>query len=207
MIESKAAFARRIGIHKSNVTRAAQAGRIVLTVNGQVDVEKSLERWKATKGSRDDVAARHAESRGADVALAQPEGGNGTAGLNSSATPATDVQPAEEAEGRMQYKTAVLYFENASIKLEMALRRGQRYPLVLVKREALGLGSTVRAAMERIIDQTAPRLAVMTSDQDRRRLIEAELRRVQWMVKQELPRSLRRMRVESSRVGAGDTVK
>lgn len=206
MIESKAAFARRIGINKSNVTRAAQAGRIVLTVDGRVDVEKSLVRWQATKGARDDVAARHAESRGADVALGQSEGENGTAGLKTGATTAAVAQPTAESSGRMHYKTAVLHYENSSIKLEMALRRGLRYPRGLVKREALGMGSTVRAAMERIIDQTAPRLAVMTNDLDRRRLIEAELRRLRWMVKQELPRSLRRMRVESSRVGAGNTV-
>jgi len=206
MIESKAAFARRIGINKSNVTRAAQAGRIVLTVNGQVDVEKSLARWQATKGARDDVAARHAENRGADVMLDQQGTENGTAGLKTATTPATDAQPTTDTTGRTHYKAAVLHYENSSIKLEMALRRGMRYPRGLVKREALGMGSTVRAAMERIIDQTAPRLAVMTNELDRRRLIETELRRLRWMVKQELPRSLRRMRAESSRVGAGDTV-
>ena len=83
----------------------------------------------------------------------------------------------------------------------MALRRGLRYPLALVKQEAGGIGATVRAAIERIIDQTAPRLAVMRDDIERRRLIDAEVRRVRWMLKRELPRALRRMRAAGGKAG------
>ena len=63
-------------------------------------------------------------------------------------------------------------------------------------------------AVERVIDQTAPRLAVMTNDLDRRRLLDAELRRLRWMVKSEIPRALRRMRASGqagAKVGAGGT--
>lgn len=211
MIETKAAFARRIGINKSNVTRAAQAGRIVLTPGGMVDVEKSVQRWYETKGGRDDVAARHAENRGAVGQGQQPKAENGTA-ARFSATPA---QPAGEGNAtggdgntRTRYKAVAMQYENQSIKLEMALRRGLRYPLALVKREAFGIGSSLRAAVERVIDQCAPRLAVMSSDLDRRRLLEAELRRLRWSVKAELPRALRRMRGSGAagvKVGAGGT--
>ncbi len=222
MIETKAAFARRIGINKSNVTRAAQAGRIVLTPGGMVDVEKSVQRWYETKGGRDDVAARHAENRGAVGPMPQAKGENGTA-ARFTATPA---QPAGEAgatsataagggETRTRYKAVAMQYENQSIKLEMALRRGLRYPLALVKRESLGIGSSLRAAVERVIDQCAPRLAVMTNDLDRRRLLDAELRRLRWMVKSEIPRALRRMRASgqagvkvpngTQRAGAGGT--
>ena len=212
MIETKAAFARRIGINKSNVTRAAQAGRIVLTPGGMVDVEKSVQRWYETKGGRDDVAARHAENRQAVGQGPQPKAENGTA-ARFTATPA---QPAGEGnataagsgETRTRYKAVAMQYENQSIKLEMALRRGLRYPLALVKRESLGIGSSLRAAVERVIDQTAPRLAVMTNDLDRRRLLDAELRRLRWMVKSEIPRALRRMRASGqagAKVGAGGT--
>lgn len=212
MIETKAAFARRIGINKSNVTRAAQAGRIVLTAGGMVDVEKSVQRWYETKGGRDDVAARHAENRGAVGSIPQPRGENGTAGPK----PATPTQPVGEGnataagggETRTRYKAVAMQYENQSIKLEMALRRGLRYPLALVKRESLGIGSSLRAAVERVIDQCAPRLAVMTNDIDRRRLLDAELRRLRWMVKSEIPRALRRMRASGqagAKVGAGGT--
>ena len=215
MIETKAAFARRIGINKSNVTRAAQTGRIVLTPSGMVNVEASVQRWYETKGGRDDVAARHAENRGAVGSVAGARSENGTAGPK----PATPTQPAGEAgatsatvagggETRTRYKAVAMQYENQSIKLEMALRRGLRYPIALVKRESLGIGSSLRAAVERVIDQCAPRLAVMTNDLDRRRLLDAELRRLRWMVKSEIPRALRRMRASGqagAKVGAGGT--
>jgi hypothetical protein len=214
VIETKAAFARRIGINKSNVTRAAQAGRIVLTPGGMVNVEASVQRWYETKAGRDDVAARHAENRGVVGSMPQARAENGTA-WPKTATPA---QPAGEAgatsataagggETRTRYKAVAMQYENQSIKLEMALRRGLRYPIALVKRESLGIGSSLRAAVERVIDQTAPRLAVMTNDLDRRRLLDAELHRLRWMVKSELPRALRRMRAAGAgaKVGAGGT--
>ena len=56
--------------------------------------------------------------------------------------------------------------------------------------------------------EIAPRLAVMTNDLDRRRLLDAELRRLRWMVKSEIPRALRRMRASGQagvKVGAGGT--
>jgi hypothetical protein len=222
VIETKAAFARRIGINKSNVTRAAQAGRIVLTPGGMVQVEASIQRWYETKGGRDDVAerhanARHAENRGAVGPIPQASAENGTA-ARFTATPA---QPAGEGnatgggETRTRYKAVAMQYENQSIKLEMALRRGLRYPIALVKRESLGIGSSLRAAVERVIDQCAPRLAVMTNDLDRRRLLDAELRRLRWMIKAEIPRALRRMRASgqagakvpngTQRAGAGGT--
>ncbi len=209
MIESKAAFARRLGVNKSTVTRAAEAGRIVLTARGQVEVEKSLERWHATKGARSDVAARHAENRGAEIPKADPAQKNAQEGRKKAGADsgAADGMPGVEQPGgtRARYKLAALHYENQSIKLEMALRRGLRYPLALVRQEAGGIGSTVRAAIERIIDQTAPRLAVMRDDLERRRLIDAEVRRVRWMLKRELPRALRRMRAAGGKVeGRGE---
>lgn len=198
MIETKAAFARRIGINKSNVTRAAQAGRIVLTPGGMVNVEASVQRWYETKGGRDDVAARHAENRGAVGSIPQARAENGTVGPKTATSAQLAGEGGATASGdgntRTRYKAVAMQYENQSIKLEMALRRGLRYPLALVKREALGIGSSLRAAVERVIDQCAPRLAVMTNDLDRRRLLDAELRRLRWMVRSELPRALRRMR-------------
>ena len=51
-------FARHIERDKSHVTRLKQAGRLVMTVEGLVDVEPSLVRIQATRGSRYDVAER-----------------------------------------------------------------------------------------------------------------------------------------------------
>lgn len=209
MIESKAAFARRLGVNKSTITRAAEAGRLVLTPRGQVEVEKSLERWHATKGARSDVAARHAENRGAEIpkaGQAQKNAGKGrkTAGADSDAA---DGMPAGKpsAGTRAYYKIVTLHFENQNIKHEIELRRGLRFLLSQVKKESGSIGATVRAAIERIIDQTAPRLAVMRDDIERRRLIDAEVRRVRWMLRRELPRALRRMRAAGGKVeGRGE---
>jgi hypothetical protein len=52
MFETKAAFGRRIGRHKSNITRATRTGRVVLTPTGMVDVEASLEKWHSSKAER-----------------------------------------------------------------------------------------------------------------------------------------------------------
>ncbi len=63
LLETPAAFARRLGVHKSTISRAISAGRLVLD-GGFLDVEVSLRLWQATKpGLRPDVLARHAAKR------------------------------------------------------------------------------------------------------------------------------------------------
>lgn len=75
LTESLAAFARRLGVHRSTVTRAAQAGRLALAPDGSVLIAQSLARWHATAAGRLDVADRHAAARGhhipADIPAAQ----------------------------------------------------------------------------------------------------------------------------------------
>lgn len=211
-LETRAAFARRIGVNKSTITRAAQAGRLVLR-DGLVDVEASLQRWHATAGGRSDVSERHAQQRGADIPQAStPTAGPGNAtaghsgpyssGVADEQPAQPDAQPREEtpADGsRTRYKTMVLRYENESIKLEMALRRGMRHPLPAVRREALGLGTALRAAVERMIDQTAPRLAAETDRAVRAALLRRECAAVARALRMEFLRSLRRLRQQGGR--------
>ena len=68
-----------------------------------------------------------------------------------------------------------------------------------VAREAVALGAIVRSAVERVIDQTAPRLAVMTAPDRRRELLGAELRAVRRALRAEFPRALRRLRSNPQR--------
>src|SRR5574338_705107 len=136
-IESRAAFARRLGVARSTVTRAAQDGRLVL-VGEEIDVEASLARYKAM----------------------------------------------------------ALRYENQAIKLQMAMNRGRRHRLAAVKREALALGATLRSAIERLIDQTAPRLAVLPAA-ERQALLAAEIAPLRRLLRGEFPRALRRIRQES----------
>lgn len=207
-LESKAAFARRIGVNKSTITRAAQAGRLVLD-GEQVDVEASLARWHATQGGRLDVAARHAEQRGQAIpATLTPAGITGnavaglpgpTAGMVAGAVAAQlDAQPkADDADGsidRTAYKAMALRYENEAIKLEMALRRHLRYPLEDVRREAQALGTMLRAGVERLIDQTAPRLAAAPSATEREALLRTECAALARAFRNEFKRALRRLR-------------
>src|SRR5574340_124396 len=156
-VESRAAFARRLGVARSTVTRAAQDGRLVL-VGEEIDVEASLARWHATAGARSDVAARHAAQRGAPLpGASQPQGKPAEAPQEAASGLELPETPSDT--GRTRYKAMALHYENQAIKLQMALNRGRRHRLAAVKREALALGATLRSAIERLIDQTAPRLA------------------------------------------------
>ncbi len=191
-------FARHLGVNKSSVTRAVQAGRIQREPDGSIDFAKATAAWHASAGGRTDVAARHAAQRGAAIPKAQPSAEN---------APAADLaQVAPDDGSRAKAKTLLLHYENSAIKLEMALRRGMRYERAAARREAQGLGAMLRAGIERVIDQTAPRLAAAGNDMERRRIVEREIRRLRWMWKRELPRALRRMKEQGAgKVGAGGT--
>lgn len=85
-VESRAAFARRLGCARSWVTQLAQAGRLVLVADGRVDVEASLERMAATGDpSHAAVADRHAAARAAK-------------GQGDAAPPAAPTPPAGAAD-------------------------------------------------------------------------------------------------------------
>lgn len=191
--ETKAAFARRLGVAKSTVTRHAEAGRIVPTADGRIDVEASLARLAQTTGTRPDVSARHAAARGADSL--GPAQAPQTAPAPRSAPAAGHAPPDDiETGSKARYKAMAMHFENADLKLGMALRRGIRHPLAAVKREAGAIGGTLRSALERLIDQTAPRLAVMHRPEDRAALIARETAAIRRLIRSEFPRALRRIR-------------
>lgn len=192
--ENMTAFAKRLGIHKSNITRAARAGRIIINKNGLVEVEASLKRWHETKGHRPDVAARHAAHRGAEIPTVIQTDDRSTTGRIYTTDTQSVATALPDSEGRTRHKADAMQYENQIIGIEMDLRRGKRYRVEDVKREAHGIGATLRAAMERLIDQTAPRLAVMTDEAERKKLLATELRRMQRLIKTDLPRALRRLR-------------
>lgn len=208
--EHLAAFARRLGVNRSTVTRAAQAGRLAMTSDGRVLVAASLARWLATRGAREDVAARHAAHRGAAVAAA-------TAG----ATAAADAPPAaqdgaggdfEGSDGgqdvsgglRAAAEAERLRWQNAQLQLSLELTRGSRIPRLALIREAQGLGNALRAAVDRLIDQTAPRLAAAAADPaEQRRILRVELAAVRAQQAGEFGRSIRRLRPQGVVTVAG----
>ena len=173
-IESKSQFAKRINRAPSYITELLSHGRLVLDESGKkIDVEASLQRLAETSnGANPSVSARHEKAR---------------------KTLKNVKQKKTEAVKRVDYKSQTLHFENEQLKLEISLRRHQRFELPDVRREAQNIGNTLRASIERLIDQTAPRLSVMKSEGDRNALLAAELFKLKSVVKSEFPRALRRM--------------
>lgn len=187
-LETRADFARRLGVNRSTITRAAAAGRLVLD-GTLVDVEKSLLRWEQTKGGRLDVEARHAADRAARGVTPSP-----AARKPATARSAGAEDEDEGAAGRIDHKATCLHYENEKLRLAMDLRLGARFPAYAVNREAHALGATLRSAIERLIDQTAPRLAVMTAAEDRATLLRAEAAALRTLIRGEFPRALRRLK-------------
>lgn len=208
------ALVARMGrpVAPSTVTRWGQDGKIVLVGEGRaakVDVAASLARLDALGIGqlRPDVAARHAhEAAQAGAQRAQTAapmsnhqpGADLPAQRNTGATAdATDADLCSVetgGAGKAKYKAAAMHYENSLIKLGLQIARGQRYDLAAVKDEAAALGNALRAAVERLTDQTAPRLAVLPNHLDRGVLLRREVRRIKRLLNLEHAAGLRRLR-------------
>lgn len=199
----------------STVTRWGQDGKIVL-VDGMVDVAASLARLEqlGVGRLRPDVAARHATetaNKGAKTSSPipnhHPGRKNATAATENATTGATTADDdmafaehvAEVNQSKTRYKAIGLHYENQGIKLGMALSRGLRYYRADVRDEAHGLANALRAAVERLIDQAAPRLAVVPGHADRGLLLKREAAKVRRLINLEYPNSLRRLRRAAKR--------
>ena len=191
-------FARQIGYDKSRITQLKRAGRIVMSADGRlVDVEASIARMAETADpGRMDVTERHAANRASagKVAASPSAAPNTPAPPPSISETGLDLEPS----GRTKAKALLMHFENSSLKLEMSLRRGLRFERSAVRREAASLGAMLRAGIERVIDQTAPRLAACSNDLERRVILDKEIHRLRSMIKREMPRALRRMKDATS---------
>lgn len=208
------ALTQRMGraVAPSTVTRWGQDGKIVLVGPGRaakVDVEASLARLESLGVGklRPDVAARHTDetaykaAHGPQDASGIPAHAQAKNAATSAAIAATSVAtlddlptPAASGPGKAKYKAIALHYENQTIKLGMALAQGRRYPRQDVRDESNGLGNGLRAAVERLIDQTAPRLAVLPGHLDRGLLLKREVRKIKRLINLEFAGSLRRLR-------------
>ena len=192
----------------STVTRWGQDGKIVLVGEGRrakVDVQASLARLDALGVGRlrDDVAQRHAQEAAQRAQTPRSDPNPTPAEKNASyrnsaaTTAATEVDLGgveRTGAGKAQYRAALIHYENSLINLGLQLARGQRYDKALVKDEAAGLGNALRAAVERLIDQTAPRLAVLPHHLDRGLLLRREVRHIKRLLNLEHTASLRRLK-------------
>ena len=182
---SRRQFAAEIGRSVGYVQKLVDTGRCILTADGKIDGPASRARIAETQGGRPDVAERFAAQR-------QP------AATPAQAAPDIYVSHTD-GSSRAKAKALLMHYENSMLKLEMAMRRGLRFERAAVRREATGLGAMLRAGIERVIDQTAPRLAASANELQRRQILEAEIRRLKFIIKREIPRALRRMRAETAK--------
>ena len=202
-------------MHKSTISRAIAAGRLHLD-GGFLDVGASLRLWESTKpGLRPDVQARHAAKRtpamaeagpacatprgvpqrhGEDVEPVADDDRDVVAGLPE--LPADGADAAAAGAPRLaDYTQALLASQNALARLVIQLRTHKRYPADAIHDEAQSLGATLRGALERLVDQTAPRLAVQADPAARRALLDEQVRALGRTLRREMPRALRRLRL------------
>lgn len=147
---TRAKFARLQGVARSTVTRWEQAGRLVLTDDGEVDAEASVARIRETSGNRADVAARHAAQRAAAEA-AQPE-----AAPPEDSSRGRGLETRAEAQARKESLAADL------LELDLAARRGELLAREDVEAAMRHVGATVRSLLDVLPDQIAPLVAPVT---------------------------------------------
>ncbi len=102
---------------------------------------------------------------------------------------------AEVEEGSRQfYERQLQQTKNDHKALDFDLALGKRFLINDVRREAQALGNTLRASLERLVDQTAPRLAVTKDKKLRKQLLLDEIKKLNRVIKAEFPRAMRRLR-------------
>lgn len=131
MVESKADFARRMGWKaRSTATRYAEAGKIVMTKDGLVDVEASIARLKATADpDKEGVRQRHERARN----TGKDEGDAGRVDPNDTAyqlltkhRAATEASKSELARLELEEKQGLLVNAEAVRKRAMLTARAAR---------------------------------------------------------------------------------
>jgi hypothetical protein len=151
----------------------------VLTADGKrVEVEASLKRLEETaSGANPAVAQRHEQARTQGKAKRKKR------------------EAVKVEEGTRQFYELQLQQTKINHKqLDFDLVLGKRFVVGDVRREAQALGNTMRASLERLIDQTAPRLAVIKDQAQRKALLESEIKQLARVIKSEFPRAMRRLR-------------
>lgn len=169
--ETQSAFSLRIGRDKSYVTRLKQADRLVMTIEGLVDVEASLARMEATRGDRYDVEARNQDHRKGPL-----NSGSGAGRAKEPQDPPDPLDPLSlEVIGRRTRlaKMAALEADARMKAREDAVHAGALLRKETVKKVITDAVSVILHAGESLPDRLAP-LLVSVPEQTRIRAILAD---------------------------------
>lgn len=175
-VESKAAFARRLGCARSWVTQLAKLGRIVETPEGRVDVEASMARMEATKDpAHAAVAARHAADRGAVLADA-PDARSAGSTPAAAATPGhveADAEDSAVAASDPSFASWRTRRERAAaLKAEQEL--DESAGRLMRRDEVLAAGATAAATLRTAADDWADHIApTLVGQADASRIVSA----------------------------------
>lgn len=217
-MEHASAFARRLGVNRSTISRAIQSGRLLVDDRGLLDVQINMHRWAETIASkRPDVAARHQDARSPEdqasyaaaqvIAQAQrtathahlpelsPREQDGLLDATETEDQAADLHLSIEPGTLNWWMAQKIRAQNDLVLLEMGMRAHRRYDLADITHEARAIGAVLRLAFDRMVDQIAPTLALQKAPERRHALIQSEVATVRRVIRLEFPRSLRRLRV------------
>ena len=165
-METQSAFARRLGVSKSYVTGLKQAGRLVMTERGRVDVDASMLRLQETADpARDDVASRWARLRGNELNI-QLAG----QGMDDEADDAPEDAASNETFAAARARKMAADANMA--ELELRKIRGELADVAAVRRAGADIGAIVRSHIERLVDDVVP--IVAPNDQARARAVMIE---------------------------------
>lgn len=140
-------FARHIGVARSYVTALKQAGRLVMTDTGLVEVEASLALIaKTADPNRDDVTQRHAAQR--ETPTAPPPADSAHDKIGNS----------YQAARAVKEKYAAL-----NAKLDYEKNSGDLIPKADVDFVLNDYGATLRGMMENLADRLAPVVYPLTT--------------------------------------------
>lgn len=157
----KADFARLVLKRSpSYVTALLQDGRLVMAGEGKhakVRVAESLARIEATRGARDDVAARHAANAGAEVPLPPP------GSENRPAAPPGDPWEQDWRGNRAESEARKSKAQADQEEMKAAQMRGDLIAREDVDAAMRALGAAIRAALDVLPDQAAPVVAPVTA--------------------------------------------
>lgn len=163
---SKSEFARRLGVSPSYVTKLLSLGRLAMTADGRVDVEKSEQMIDKTKDpNRDDVRRRHRQERKAKAGgVAAPPEAVPAEG-DGDGDPDDDLPPSgTDAISYASSKAKKEHFAALTAQLEYERAIGRLVDIESVQQAGTEVGATLRTALENMTDKLAPLLAPVSDE-------------------------------------------